>query len=118
MFIKRKPYRISLGNVYDDIEVVRGEQTLNLSVDESPAKMVQGLADVHDRIQKMNRESSDEEWKDAALMMARVIFGEEQAAKLLEFYHGDHFAVISVCTKYYSERLHKKIRDVQTKKRK
>lgn len=117
MFFKRKPYRISLGNVYDEIEVVRGEQTLNLSVDESPAKLVQGLADVHKRVQTMNRETPDAEWTACALMMAGTIFGQEQAQRLLDFYKGDHFAVINVCTKYYSERLQKLIKAVQTRRK-
>lgn len=113
---QRKKYRISLGNVYDDIEVIRGEQTLRLSVDESPANLVRGLSNAHDTIKGMNADTPKEEWAKAAQDMAASIFGEEQGEKLMDFYNHDPFSVISVCTKYYSDRLRKKITDAQKKK--
>lgn len=112
----RKRYQISLGNVYDEVEVVRGDSTLLLSVDESPANLVRGLAKAHENLKVMNADTPPEDWKSAALQLAVSIFGEEQGQKLLDFYHGDPFSVISVCTKYYAERLRKKITDAQKKK--
>lgn len=112
----RKKYQISLGNVYDDIEVVRGSEILPLTVDESPANLVRGLSDVHAKIQGMDKNTPVEDWKQAAQQMATVIFGTEQAQKLMDFYRADPFSVISVCTNYFADRLRKKITDAQKKK--
>ena len=38
-----------------------------------------------------------------------------QAAKLIDFYAGDPFCVISVCGKYFKERLAGKIANIQKK---
>jgi hypothetical protein len=43
------------------------------------------------------------------LERAAVIFGEEQAKQLMEFYHDDPPGVIHVCLLYFQQRLSKRI---------
>ena len=50
-----------------------------------------------------------------AQYFAAVIFGNEQAEKLLAFYANDPVCVIDVCGKYFKERLADKIAAVQKK---
>ena len=51
----------------------------------------------------------------AARYFAGVIFGSDQAEKLIDFYHGDGLCVINLCAKYMTGRLNKLIAKVQKK---
>ena len=53
--------------------------------------------------------------KEIAEYFAAVIFGKEQAAQLMAFYADDPGCVITVCGRYFKERLAGKINKAQRK---
>lgn len=114
MFGKKK-YSLSLGRVYDKITVKEGNSSLDLYVDADPARMVAGLDQVQKKLKKITTGSTPEEQREAALYFAGVIFGAEQANKLLDYYHGDGQCVVVLCGKYFGERLGKMITAAQKK---
>jgi hypothetical protein len=98
-------YKITLGRVHDNVEVVEGEEHLILHVDNDPQRIVAGLTVVQARLKAINSDTPEEEIRGSATQFAEVIFGKEQSEKLMEFYHNDSGCVITVCSKYFSERL-------------
>lgn len=108
-------YRITLNRVHDSIRINEGNDTLRLFVDADPMRMVAGLSMAQKMLQSINSESTDEQHNEAALFFATAIFGKEQATELAEFYHNDAGCVISVCGKYFHERLGKLITKAQKK---
>ena len=50
---------------------------------------------------------------ESARVFAEVIFGKEQAEKLIAFYENDALAVINACGMYFSQRLAKIITKAQ-----
>lgn len=106
---------ISLNRVRDHIVINENGEKLNLYVDSDPMKMVIGLDQAQNALKALSDESSEEEVKSAALFFARVLFGEEQAKELFEFYHGDPSCVINISAKCFSQRIRKKIEKAQKK---
>ena len=106
-------YKLSLNRVHDSIQITEGDDKLSLHVDGDPMRMVAGLAQAQKMLQAINNDSPEEETIKAARYFATVIFGEAQAQQLVEFYHNDAGCVISVCGKYFEERLGKKITKAQ-----
>ena len=74
-----------------------------------------GLLHVRRKMQGLTEESTEEEQHEVALEMASVIFGEEQAKQLMDFYRDDPPGVINVCLKYFQQRLSKLIIRAQKK---
>jgi len=106
-------YKLSLNRVHDNIMITEGDDKLKLHVDGDPMRMVAGLAQVQKKMQALDKDSTVEEQTSAAQYFAQVIFGEEQAKQLMEFYHNDAGCVINVCGKYFEGRLGKKITAAQ-----
>lgn len=106
-------YRITLNRVHDGITVAESGDELKLNVDSDPGRIVAGLGFAQQQLQALTPDSTDDERKHAALAFASAIFGTEQAQQLLDFYHGEAACVISICGKYFNERLVRKIEKAQ-----
>lgn len=106
-------YKLSLNRVHDNIQITEGDDKLKLHVDADPMRIVAGLAQAQKKMQAITKDTPEEEQVSAARYFAQVIFGEEQARQLMEFYHDDAGCVISICGKYFEERLRKKITAAQ-----
>ena len=115
MNLFKRGYDISLGRVYDKSTVKEGNDRLNLYVDADPTRIVAGLDQVQKKLKTITTDSTAEEQREIALYFAGVIFGAEQANKLLEYYHGDGACVVTICGKYFAERLGKIITKAQKK---
>lgn len=110
-------YTVSMGRVHDRIRVREGNDSIILTVDSDPMKMVAGMSQVQENMKKISEESTDEQLKEAALHFATVIFKDAQAHQLMDFYDGDAGCVINVCGTYFAQRLSKKISKAQKKRR-
>ena len=106
---------LTLGRVYDTITIKEGGEKLTLHVNSDPSRIVVGLSQAQKQLVTINEETSDEDREKIALFFAGVIFGEEQARKLLEFYYGDSSCVVAVCGQYFAKRLSKLITKAQKK---
>ena len=107
---------LTLGRVYDTVKITEGGETLKLHVNSDPSRIVVGLAQAQKRLVTINEETPDDEREEIALFFATVIFGEEQARKLLDFYYGESACVVAVCGQYFSKRLSKLITKAQKRK--
>lgn len=115
MFFKRKGYELTLHRVHDTVRIREGDESITLTVEADPMRMVAALSDAQ-KVLKSVAESTDvEAQRQAALTFAGAIFGDSQAAKLLDFYHDDPACVINVCGRYFGQRLSKKIAQAQKK---
>lgn len=108
-------YKISLNRIHDTVKVIEGSESLKLYVDGDAMRMVAGLSQAQKLLKQINNESTDEETKGAALYFAQVIFGKDQAEKLMQFYHDDAGCVINVCGRYFDKQLSAKITKAQKK---
>lgn len=106
---------LTLGRVYDTVTIREGGEKLKLHVNADPSRIVVGLSQAQKRLVTINEETTDEERKEIALFFAGVIFGEEQAQKLLDYYYGDSSCVVAVCGQYFAKRLSKLITKAQKK---
>lgn len=104
MFGKKK-YELTMNRVHDRIRVREGNEVIDLTVDGDPARMVAALNTTQAALKALSAESTEEEILRAAVMFAKAIFGKDQAAKLVEFYHNDPGCVVNVCSKYFAQRL-------------
>ena len=111
----RKGYEVTLNRVHDTVKVCEGDEKLTLVVNGDAMRMVAGLNKAQKKMQGITDESTDEDVKEVAEYFAAVIFGKEQADKLMAFYAEDPGSVISVCGNYFKERLAGKISKVQKK---
>lgn len=109
--------KFSLGRVHDVIRIREGKDELILHVDGDPMRIVAGLSEAQKILQDLNEESTEAQKNEAALYFATVIFKDEQARKLMEFYMNDGGCVITICGKYFAERLSKKIAKAQKRKK-
>jgi hypothetical protein len=76
-------------------------------------RMVAGLNKAQAKMKGITDETPDDVVKETAEYFAAVIFGKEQAAQLMAFYADDPGCVITVCGRYFSERLADKITEAQ-----
>ena len=106
---------LSLGRVYDTISIREGSERLVLHVNNDPNRIVIGMNESQKRLKSIDKDTTDEERAEIARFFASVIFGDEQTQKLFDFYYGDAMCVISIASKYFSERLAKKIIEAQKK---
>lgn len=106
---------MTLNRVHDRLLVREGDEKLMLTVNGDAMRMVAGLTRAQQRMKDMTEETPDEEVRNVAEYFAAVIFGKEQAAQLMTFYADDPACVISVCGRYFKERLAGKITDIQKK---
>ena len=103
MSIFRRRYEVSTSRVRDKIRVRENENVLDLTVNEEAGRLVYGMNKVQKKLAEATTEPN--EARETAEYFAGVIFGKEQAEKLMDFYDGDPYCVIEVCGKYFGERL-------------
>lgn len=108
-----KKYTMSLNRVHDSIRVKEGNDTLDLTVDADPMRMVAALNKAQKVLKSVNDESKEEDIRSAALLFASAIFGDVQAHQIMEFYHDDAGCVINLCGRYFADRLSDIITKVQ-----
>ena len=77
--------------------------------------MVSGINKAVEKLNALTEESGEEAMREAAEFYAVVLFGKDQARKLMEFYAEDAGCVLTVCTKYVTQRLGQKIAEAQKK---
>lgn len=119
MDLKRLFGRVfTLGNIRDHITFAEGNDTLDLTVDESPARIISGLMAIKDKMGALGENASQEEETEAALDFAIVIFGHEQAQEIMRFYRGNGEYVMRICEKYFNRRLRGLILKQQKKSKK
>lgn len=112
---RRRGYEMTLNRVHDTVTIREQEETLTLTVNGDAMRIVAGLNTANAKLKTLTEESTDEEVMAAAEYFATVIFGKDQAQKLMAFYADDPGCVISVCGNYFKERLAGKITKVQKK---
>ena len=108
---------LSLGRVYDKVTFNENGNKLVLHVNADPSRIVIGISQAQKQLVTINADTPDEEREKIAKFFASVIFGEEQAQKLLEYYFNDPSCVVSACALYFSRRLSKLIAQAQKKKK-
>ena len=111
----KRGYELTLNMVHDTVAIKEGTERLVLTVNGDAMRMVAGLNKAQKKMLALSDDSTDEEVKECAEFFASVIFGQEQAKKLMEFYADDPGCVISVCGQYFKDRLAGKIAKVQKK---
>lgn len=115
MKLFHKGYEMTLNRVHDTVTIREGDETLKLTVNGDSMRIVAGLNKAQQKMTALNDESTEEEIISTAEYFASVIFGKEQAEKLMAFYADDPSCVITVCGQYFRERLADKISKVQKK---
>lgn len=113
MKLFRRGYEMTLNRIYDTITIREGGEKLPLTVNGDAMRMVAGLTKAQAKMKELTEESTDEDVKGCAEYFAAVIFGQEQAAKLMAFYADDPGCVITVCGRYFKDRLAGKISAMQ-----
>lgn len=112
----RKGYEITLNRVHDTVSIREGDEHLTLTVNADAQRMVAGLTRAQQKMKEIaDGEPTDEQAQEVAEYFSTVIFGKEQAEKLMNFYAKDPGSVISVCGQYFKNRLAEKITEVQKK---
>ena len=111
----RRGYDLSLNRVHDIIRIREGGDSLRLIVDGDPMRMVAGLNEAQKILKTINSDTKEEDKLKAAEYFAEVIFGKDQAGKLVEFYRNDAVCVINVCGTYFRDRLGNLITKAQKK---
>ena len=105
MRLKRN-YEITLHRVHDTIKIKESGETLTLVVNADPMRLVAGLNKAQAKLNAVVQgEPTEDELHEVAEYFAAVIFGTEQARKLMTFYADDASCVINVCGQYFKERL-------------
>lgn len=106
---------MSLNRVHDTVLIREGEESLKLTVNGDSMRMVAGLNRAQQKMKEIKDDSPDEDVKEIAEYFAAVIFGKEQAEKLMHFYADDPSCVIAACGQYFRDRLAQKIAKIQKK---
>lgn len=115
MKLFRRGYEMTLNRVHDTVCFKEGEERLTLTVSGDAIRMVAGLNRANAKMQALKDDTPDAEVLETALYFASVIFGKEQAEKLMKFYADDPGSVITVCGRYFEQRLAKIIANAQKK---
>ena len=103
------PFQVSDKVVFRNVD-----ETLVLYVRTDAASLMVGLKKAEEKLSKVSSKSTAEQ-AEAARYFAQVIFGEEQAGKLADFYK-DPVVLISACGMYFDRQLKYKIVAAQKKK--
>jgi hypothetical protein len=115
MGLFRRGFEMTLNRVHDTITIKEGGEALKLTVNGDAMRMVAGLNKAQQKMLDLPDNADDATVKECAEYFAAVIFGQEQAAKLMAFYADDPGCVITVCGQYFKVRLANKIAQVQKK---
>lgn len=109
-------YTLTLNRIQDRVRVVNGKESLMLTVSLDPMQIVSGLTKAQDKLSALTKDGKTpepEEMQDVAEYFASVIFGPEQAAKLMAFYDDNAENVVNICGAYFKDRLARKITEAQ-----
>lgn len=117
MFGRKKNNEISLNRIHDTVTFRECDDRLTLKVYADPMRVTAGLLRVRRQMQNITEESPMDEQIAAAREMAVVLFGEDQAAQLMEFYHNDPPGVLNVCLQYFHQRLSKRLVKAQKREK-
>ena len=98
-------FTITTHHVRDKVAFVEGNEKLVLYVDVDPLGFVAEMQKSVSELKSLNDNSTDEEFLSAAKDMAVKMFGEDQAQKLIEFYHCNPKQLFNVTSRYFIERL-------------
>lgn len=107
-------YKMTANRVHDKVKFTEGNDSVILRVEADPDQLVAGLLEAQ---RLMKAIQTEEDVPKAAHFMAKVLFGEEQAQKLLEFYYGNTGCVLEMLCRYFAGHLNKKIVAAQKKKK-
>ena len=99
----RRGYVLTTNRVRDKIKVRENGAMLALTVNEEAGRLVYGLNKAQAKLSEASKDPAKAQ--ETAEYFAGVIFGQEQAAKLMAFYDNDPYCVIEVCGTYFRERL-------------
>nr|MBQ1578117.1 hypothetical protein [Oscillospiraceae bacterium] len=88
----------SLGRIHCIVPVKEGDEILRLRVDADPNLLVTRISEAVKMMQTLSAESTQEQEHDVALYFATVLFGKEQAGKLLDLYNGSGQSVLYMCS--------------------
>ena len=111
-------YRLSMGRVHDLIEVREGTESLVLRVDADPVDIVRVITRLEPKMSSIQtNEDAKAEAKEICKEFGSVIFGAKQTVRLFDFYNDNSFAVLSMISKYLSERLVDKVTKAQKRAR-
>lgn len=105
------PYNVSCRVRFRNID-----RTIVLSVKAQASTLVLGIKRANDKMVKLDDQSSDADRLESARFFAEVIFGKEQAEKLVSFYNDDALAVLNACGMFFSQKLAKLITKAQKNK--
>lgn len=109
MFRKEiNPYTVTGKAVFRNMD-----KTLTLVVKSDAPTLMVNLRKAEEIMEKVNRNSSEEEKREAARFFAWAVFGEE-SDRLMDFYN-DPAAVISAVGMYFRNQLRHKITKAQKK---
>lgn len=106
---------LSLGRVHGTLVIREGFDKLTLKVNADPMRLTAGLVQVQKLLKSWDEKTTEKRKREIALAYAAVMFGEEQAKKLLEFYCNDPACVINVCAQYFGKTLSRLINKAQKK---
>lgn len=101
---RREPF--SLNRVRDNVTIKEGEEVITLFVDCDVTGIVNRLRSAREKIDAINENTGEEQRKAASMSFAIAIFGEAQAEKLLDFYHGNYGCVVEICGIYFEDKKH------------
>lgn len=113
----RGGYELTLNRVHDTVRIRENNDSITLQVNGDAMRMVAGLNKAQAKMKELSDDSTEEQIKETAEYFATVIFGQEQARQLMDFYANDPACVITACGNYFKERLAKRITDIQKKLR-
>lgn len=113
MKLFRRGYEVTLNRVHDTVNIREGDERLTLTVNGDALRMVAGLNRAQDKMKSLADDATDDQARECAEFFAAVIFGKDQAQKLMAFYADDPGSVISVCGQYFKDRLAGKISAAQ-----
>ena len=100
--------------VSDKVTFRNVDKTLTLYVRTGVSAVIVGLKQAQEKLKELNDESDECQKRNAARLFASVIFGDDQADQLLEFY-GEPMAAIAATGMYFDQRLKKIITKAQKK---
>ena len=108
-------YSLTAHRVHDKVRFKEGGETLLLSVDADPDHLVAGLLQAEKLMKAIDTPESVD---SCAEFFSKLIFGEAQSKKLLDFYFGNRGVVLELLCRYFTERLNKKIMKEQKRRQK
>ena len=109
----KKPFDITLNRVHEAMRISEGGEAKTFYVDADATRLAVALKQAGANLQKMNKDTTEDEARGAALAFAAAIFGDDQASELMAFYRDDPTCVINVCGQFFRGCLMRAIEKAQ-----